>query len=102
LSAVTAKARVQSQRFNGGICGGQSPTGAGFSAITSISPANYHSITAPLSHLSLGTGTIRPFMAAVLRDAVMLYLKDYIKIRFGKQDKRKLMHDSQYYEQHKE
>jgi hypothetical protein len=45
------------------VCGGQSGTGAGSSLSTSVSPANYHSTSAPFFHLSSRAGTMGQLVA---------------------------------------
>jgi hypothetical protein len=51
---LTAEARVRAQVNLCGICGGQSGTGTGFSASSSVLPCQYHFTVALQTHIILG------------------------------------------------
>jgi hypothetical protein len=51
---LTAEIRVRNWVSLGGICGGETATGTGFSLNFSVSPCQYHSTVDLHGHISLG------------------------------------------------
>jgi hypothetical protein len=51
---LTAQARVRARVNPGGICGGQSGIGTGFSQSSSVFPCQYHSTIALQTHIIWG------------------------------------------------
>jgi hypothetical protein len=51
---LTAEARIRARLNPRGICGGQSGTGTGFSASSTVFPCQYHSTVALQTHIIWG------------------------------------------------
>jgi hypothetical protein len=75
----TADAQVRSRVSLCGICGGQSGTGTGFSASSSVFPCQFHSTDAPLLGKGKGqkghqTGYIEGIRNSDISDTVFCYV----------------------------